>query len=105
MIVNEQLKKNSSGGKATIPKNAKILSVSIKDGICYVSFDSKFATSNYDQNPEVTIYSIVNSIIENGNASKVQILIEDSTDSLYKGIVDLSRPLEWKADIIKEVQE
>ena len=67
-----------------------------------INFDEKFATEGYDQKPEVTIYSIVNSIIENANVSKVQILIEGSSDVLYKGTVDLSRPLEWNASIMEE---
>lgn len=103
-LVVEQLMKGTSAGGAqsTITKTTKLLGVSVKDGICYVNFDSKFATDGYDQNPEVTIYSIVNSIIANGNATKVQILIEGSSETLYKGIVDLSRPFEWNAGIVEE---
>lgn len=102
-LVVEQLMKGTSSNSAqpTIPKTTKLLGVAVKDGICYVNFDSKFATDGYDQNPEVTIYSIVNSIILNGNAGKVQILIDGASDTLYKGTVDLSRPLEWNADLLE----
>ena len=48
---------------ATIPNTVKLLGVSVKDGICYVNFDSAFLTDGYNQKPEVAIYSIVNSII------------------------------------------
>lgn len=103
-LIVEQLMKGTgaNGASATIPKTTKLLGVSVKDGICYVNFDEKFAIDGYDQKPEVTIYSIVNSIIENANVSKVQILIEGSSDVLYKGTVDLSRPLEWNASILEE---
>ena len=103
-LIVEQLMKGTgvNGASSTIPKTTKLLGVSVKDGICYVNFDEKFATEGYDQNPEVTIYSIVNSIIENANISKVQILIEGSSDVLYKGTVDLSRPLEWNASLLEE---
>lgn len=103
-LIVEQLMKGTSaeGANNTIPKTTKLLGVSVKDGICYVNFDEKFATEGYDQKPEVTIYSIVNSIIENANVSKVQILIEGSNDVLYKGTVDLSRPLEWNASLLEE---
>ena len=103
-VIVEQLLKgtNVEGATDTIPKTTKLLGVSVKDGICYVNFDEKFATDGYDQKPEVTIYSIVNSIIENANVSKVQILIEGSSDVLYKGTVDLSRPLEWNAELLEE---
>lgn len=103
LVVEQLLKGNTSGGaQPTIPKTTKLLGLSVKDGICYVNFDSKFSLDGYDQNPEVTIYSIVNSIIENGNVSKVQILIDGSSDVLYKGSVNLSAPLEWNASIIGE---
>lgn len=103
LVVEQLLKGNTSGGaQPTVPKTTKLLGISVKDGICYVNFDSKFSLDGYDQNPEVTIYSIVNSIIENGTVSKVQILIEGSSDVLYKGSVDLSVPLEWNASIIGE---
>ncbi len=103
-LIVEQLMKgtNSENASNTIPKTTKLLGVSVKDGICYVNFDEKFAIEGYDQNPEVTIYSIVNSIIENANVSKVQILIEGTSDVLYKGTVDLSRPLEWNASLLEE---
>lgn len=103
-LVVEQLMKGTSSEKrsATIPSTVKLLGVSVKDGICYVNFDSAFLTDGYNQKPEVAIYSIVNSIITNGNATKVQILVDGSSDVTFKGTIDLSDPLEWKADLIEE---
>lgn len=103
-LVLEQLMKGTSvsGSQSVIPKSTKLLGVSVKDGVCYVNFDSKFSTDSYDLNPEVTIYAIVNSVIANGNVTKVQILIEGANDVMYKNMVDLSRPLEWKNDLLKE---
>ena len=100
----EQLMKGTTSDKrnATIPTNVKLLGVAVKDGICYVNFDSAFLTNTLNQKPEVTIYSIVNSIIANGNASKVQILIDGSSDVTFMGSIDLGSPLEWKADLIEE---
>jgi len=103
-LVVEQLMKGASSEKrsGTIPNTVKLLGVSVKDGICYVNLDSAFLNDGYNQKPEVAIYSIVNSIISNGNATKVQILIDGSNDVSFKGTVDLSEPLEWKADLIEE---
>lgn len=103
-LVVEQLMKGTSatGSQSVIPKTTKLLGVSVKDGVCYVNFDSKFSTDSYDLNPEVTIYAIVNSIIANANVTKVQILIEGANDAMYKNIVDLSKPLEWNVEIVKE---
>lgn len=103
-LVVEQLMKgtNASGKQSTIPKTTKLLGVSVKEDICYVNFDSKFSQDSYDLDPNVTIYSIVNSIIANGNVTKVQILVDGVSDVVYKNSVDLSRPLEWRQDLIKE---
>lgn len=103
-LVVEQLMKgtNSSSAQAVIPSTTKLLGVSVKDGVCYVNFDSKFSTDSYDLDPEVTIYAVVNSIIANGNVTKVQILIDGANDVVYKNKVDLSRPLEWQSNLLKE---
>ena len=103
-LVVEKLMKgtSASAARSTIPKTTKLLGVSLKDGICYVNFDSKFILDSYDLNPEVAIYSVVNSIIANGNATKVQILIDGASDVVYKNSVDLSRPLEWNERMIGE---
>ena len=99
-LVVEQLVEGS-----TIPKSVVILGVSVKEGICYVNFDSKFLQESYDFDPEITIYSIVNSIIANGNVNKVQILIDGQSDVVYKNKVDLSKTLEWKEIYIKETSK
>lgn len=103
-LVVEQLMKgsNATGSQSTIPKTAMLMGVSVKDEICYVNFDSKLSTDSYDLDPEVTIYSIVNSVIANSTVTKVQILIDGASDVVYKSQVDLSRPLERNLDLIKE---
>ena len=103
-LVVEQLMKGTSSDKrtSTIPSATKLLGVTVKEGICYVNFDSSFMGEGYNQIPEVTIYSIVNSIIANGNATKVQILVEGSSDVKLMGTFDLNRVFEWNANIIGE---
>lgn len=100
----EQLIKGTSASnlQATVPKSTTILGVSVREGICYVNLDSKFISEAYDLNPEVAIYSIVNSVIENGNVTKVQILIDGASDVVYKNTIDLSRPLEWNVTLLEE---
>lgn len=106
-LVVEQLMKGTGSDKrsATIPNTVKLLGVSVKDGICYVNFDSAFLTDGYNQKPEVAVYSIVNSIVANGNVTKVQILVDGSTDVKFKGTVDFREPLEWKAELIEETSK
>ena len=77
-----------------------LIGVTVRDGICYVNFDSTFLTAGYDQAPEVTIYSIVNSIVSNGTVKQVQILVDGGSDIIYKGTVDLRQPLSWKPGLL-----
>lgn len=106
-LVVEQLMKgtNANGCNSTIPQTTKLLGVSVKEGICYVNFDSQFLNGGYDQSPEVTIYSIVNSVIENGSVAKVQISVDGTSDIVYKNKVDLSKPLEFQEELIEEQNE
>lgn len=103
-LVVEQLMKGTSSDKrsATVSNTVKLLGVSVKDGICYVNFDASFLNSSLNQKPDVTIYSIVNSVIVNGTATKVQILVDGSSDISYMGSIDLSVPLGWNAELIEE---
>ncbi len=103
-LVVEQLMKgpNSESHSAIIPSTVKLLGVSVKDGICYVNFDSTFLNESYNQKPEVTIYSIVNSIVANGNVTKIQILVDGSSDVKFMGTFDLSEPLEWKTSLVED---
>lgn len=103
-LVIQQLAKGTerSGVQPTVPDSITLLGVSVKENICYVNFDSKFVSESYDLNPEVTIYSIVNSLIANGNITEVQILVDGESDEPYKDTVDLSRPLLWNEKLIKE---
>ena len=65
-----------------------------------MNFDSSFLNGGFNRVPEVTIYSIVNSIIANGNATKVQILVDGSSDVNFMGTMNLNQPFEWKSTIL-----
>ena len=101
-LIVEKLMQGPSGSGAypTINPDANLLSVTIKDGICYVNFDSTFLTGAYDVLPEVTVYSIVNSLVEGTEAQQVQITINGETDAKYMETVDLSQPLGAKEELV-----
>ena len=99
-LIVEKLMQGPAGGDAypTINPDANLLSVASKDGICYVNFDSTFLTSAYDVVPELTIYSIVNSLVEGTSAVQVQITINGESNAKYMESVDLSQPLSANMD-------
>ena len=100
-IINGPLS-DENGAYPTLSPETKVLSVSVKDGVCYVNFDSAFLTRDNGVNAEVTIYSLVNSLIELNNVNKVQISIDGDTDVSYKESVSLKKPLERKFELVEE---
>ena len=57
-------------------------------------------TGAYDILPELTVYSIVNSLVEGTEATQVQITINGETNASYMETVDLSQPFEADMDLI-----
>ena len=84
-LVVEQLIKGTITEKAypAIPPETKIVSVSTKDGICYVNLDKGFLGQGYDVLEMVPVYSIVNSLTELPGISKVQILINGEVPASF----------------------
>ena len=89
----------------TISSTCTLLSVTVKDNICYVNFDSEFLASAHDIKPEITIYSIVNSLIEGTAVNKVQIMVNGEKNVLYMNTIDLSHPLQQDLDLIQHAEE
>lgn len=85
----------------TINSNTKIESVTVKDKICYVNLSEDFLNQQYNVLPEVTIYSLVNSLVELESVNKVQIAINGDTGKVFREIIELSSPFERNLDILK----
>lgn len=103
-LIIEQLMKGPEDGDAvaTIPPKTKLLSVSVKDSVCYINFDEGFLEPGYHIKPEITIYSIVNSITNSGNASKAQISVNSGTKVKFQGVISLEQPIERNLDLVEE---
>lgn len=91
-VILEQLISGAKGtkGSPTINPDTKILSVVVKDGVCYVNLNNTFLTQSYSVTPEVTIYSIVNSLCEVSAIQKVQISIDGDTSIVYRDKMQLN---------------
>ncbi len=103
VIVENLMKEPQSGiAKSAIPPDTKILNVSVDENICYVNLDDGFMQPFYDVQPEVTIYSIVDSVIGGGNVDQVQILVNGQTNLKYQDKIDLSKPFTKNTELIEE---
>lgn len=90
----------TEGAYPTINPTTKVLSVTVKDGICYVNLNNDFLNQPYNVTSRVTIYSITNSLVELSNVNKVQISIEGENNISYRENVNLNNVLERNLDII-----
>ena len=84
----------------TVNPSTKVVSVSVRDGICYVNFDENFLTQIYNVSSEVTIYSIVNSLAELSGVNRVQISVNGENNILYRESISLSTVFERNLDLI-----
>lgn len=84
----------------TINPETKVLTVTAKDGVCYVNLSGEFQTQLYNVTADVTIYSLVNSLIELSNINKVQISVDGETKIVYKESIPLDKPLERNFDLV-----
>ena len=87
---------------ASVNPNTKIINVMTRDGICYVNLDENFLTVPDTASMEVTVYSIVNSLVELSNINKVQILINGEVPTNFA--IFQNSVLERNLDIITSLK-
>lgn len=92
-VIVEQLLRGpgESGHYATLPSDTRIVGVSVADGIAYVNLGKQFVDEALPIDAQIPIYSIVNSLIDAGNVSQVQISINGDTSLLFKDKVDMNQ--------------
>lgn len=78
-----------------------IESITVKDGTCYVTLSEEFLAQTYQVAAEVTIYSIVNSLIELSNVNKVQISVVGNVDAVFLEKIPLSTVFERNLEIVE----
>lgn len=90
------------GAKSAIPAGTKLVTVSVVDGVCYVSLDEAFKNQDYKVNEAIVIYSIVNSLSELPTISKVQISVNGDTSGVYRDNFKLEEMYERNLDYVVE---
>ncbi|MGR6835291.1 GerMN domain-containing protein [Syntrophomonas erecta] len=89
--------------RPTIPPEAKLLSLEIKDGTAYVDFTEEIRTKHWggSAGETMTITSLVNSLTELKGINRVQILINGKKQDSLVGHWYIGEPIERNGDIIK----
>ena len=67
----------------TVNKDTRLVNILTRDNICTVTLDSTFLTNPNPVDPEVAVYSIVNSLTELPAISQVQIIIEGEDNPVF----------------------
>ncbi len=67
----------------TVNEGTKVVNILTRDNICTVTLDKTFLTNPYPVEPEVAVYSIVNSLTELPAIRQVQIIIEGEDNPVF----------------------
>lgn len=86
-----------------MPKDARLLSVTTENGICYVNFSKEFVEASVASKPEgaLLLYSIVDTLCTLGGVEKVQLLIEGEEPASFGGVPALT-PLEPDYSLVEK---
>ena len=103
-LVMEQLLKGPKGDgvRSAIPDGTKLVNVSVLDGVGFVNLNEGFLNQNYEIAEPVVIYSIVNSLAELPNVTKVQISVNGDNTIKYRETMELSTMYERNLDYMDE---
>lgn len=101
-LVVEQLISGPVNGETwpTISPDTKLVNITVRDNICYLTFDSAILTAVNNVTTDVTIYSIVNSLVELSNINKVQISIEGNKDGKFRDKYEASTVFERNLSLV-----
>lgn len=84
----------------TVSPDTKLVNITVKDGVCYLTFDSTMLTAVNNVTTDVTIFSIVNSLVELSNINKVQISIEGNKDGKFRDKYEASTVFERNLSLV-----
>lgn len=101
-LVVEQLISGPANGETfpTISPDTKLVNITVKDGVCYLTFNNAMLTAVNNVTTDVTIFSIVNSLVELSNINKVQISIEGNKDGKFRDKYEASTVFERNLSLV-----
>lgn len=107
-VVMEQLLKGPMSAQLlpVLPEDVRVISVAVEDNLCTLNLSKEFLNVRGDEKllPEVTIYSIVNSLCDVLGVERVQFQVEGQTNVLYKESLNLTGPFHRNSDLIETTE-
>ena len=86
---------------ASLPSNLKLIDVTTRNGVAYVNFDGAFLDSLVNVSSAVSFYSVVNTLCSLPNIRHVQILVNGSSDYVFRENFNLAEIYDRNLDIIE----
>lgn len=90
------------GHYLAIPKGTEVLSTVTKNGTCYVDFNEHFLDPMENVSPVMTVFSVVNSLAELPNVTKVQFTINGEKVKTFRDSFALDVPFERDLDLLDQ---
>ncbi len=102
IAITELMNGSQTDGQKLIPAEAKLLSIEVSEGICFVNFSKEFVDKHQPGSTAeiLTIYSIVNTLTELNNITRVQFLIEGQKVETF-GEMIFDEPFSRNESLIK----
>ena len=89
------------GMQRTLPEKTKLIKVSTKEGVCSVDFNSEFLKELSGVSGEVSLYSVVNSLVELPHVYRVEFTVNGQVQKQFQNSIDLSGQFERKLELLE----
>ena len=86
----------------SVPSSTKLLSISVIDRICYVNFSSEFASDMVNARSNVTLYSLVDSLVGLDGIDGVKILVNGNSNLMYRDVISLDGIFYMNNEIVEK---
>lgn len=100
-IIEALLNPKDEDSLSPMPEGTKVNKTVTKDEICYVDLSKEFLEPMENVSPEVSVYAIVNSLVERDNVSKVQFTIDGEKVSTFRETMKFDVTFERNLDLVK----
>ena len=88
--------------RATIPQGVSLLSVSVRNRICYVNVSGAFTSQDNPVSQMLSVYSIVNSLSILADVDQVQLAVDGSSDITMQENISLAAPLSADWSLVEQ---
>lgn len=106
VVINQLIEgPQTEGNTATLPASLKVQDISLREGVCYVDFDSAFLEQPVNVTDAIELYSVVNSLTELDSITQVQITVNGSAGEVLRSNIPLSGKFEQDLSYVRQPEE